>query len=127
MRKLWAAALVTVALLLVHAEWSEAGGRHRHHWHGGTRIFLGVGPAFWYAPYYAPYPYWYYPPYHVYTPPTVIVQDPPVYVQQEPTTAAPPAPPAAESYWYYCPGSREYYPRVPSCSEPWIKVPPRQE
>src|SRR4029453_12979533 len=32
---------------------------------------------------------------------------------------------ASESYWYYCPSSRAYYPKVPSCSEAWIKVPPR--
>lgn len=127
MRKFGAAALVAVTLLLVLAEWSEAGGRrhHRHRWHGGTRVFVGVGPAFWYG---APYPYWHYaPPYYVYTPPAVVVQEPPVYIQQQPTTAPPLTPPAAESYWYYCPSSREYYPSVPTCSEAWIKVPPRQD
>jgi uncharacterized protein DUF3300 len=31
----------------------------------------------------------------------------------------------SESYWYYCPSAGAYYPTVPSCPEPWIKVPPR--
>jgi hypothetical protein len=125
MRKLASASLLAVALLLIFAAPSLAGGGHRH-FHGGTRVFVGVGPRFWWGPY--PYPYYYYPPpYYVYTPPPVVVQDPPVYVQQ-PAPAAPAAPPAAaEGYWYYCSSSGEYYPRVASCSEPWIKVPPRQE
>jgi hypothetical protein len=136
MRKVMSAALVGVAVLLALAGPSDAGGRR--HWHGGTRVFVGVGPAFyyggyypyWYRPYYYPYyhPY-YYPPY-VYTPP-VVVQDPPVYVQQpqaqQPAPAATePGPPPA-GFWYYCASAGEYYPRVASCAEAWIKVPPRQE
>ena len=31
-----------------------------------------------------------------------------------------------ESYWYYCPSARAYYPTAPSCPE-WIKVPPRSQ
>jgi hypothetical protein len=47
-----------------------------------------------------------------------------VYVQQ----GAPAAPPATQqSFWYYCPNSQDYYPNVPTCSEAWIKVPPRQD
>mgnify|MGYP003694325897 CR=1 FL=1 len=30
-----------------------------------------------------------------------------------------------ESYWYYCSSAGAYYPTVPTCPEPWIKVPPR--
>jgi hypothetical protein len=130
MRKLLSAALVAVALLLILAPPSDAHGRR---FRGGTRVFVGVGPGFFYGP----YPYWYYPrPYYygpyVYTPPTVIVQEPPVYVQQQPTPEAT-APPAAEAappepgYWYYCASAREYYPRAATCPEAWIKVPPRQE
>ena len=33
----------------------------------------------------------------------------------------------AESYWYYCPSARAYYPTAPACPEPWIKVPPRSQ
>jgi hypothetical protein len=140
MRKVLSAALVAVALLLILAPPSDAGG-YRGHWRGGTRVFVGVGPGF----YYGPYPYWYYPgpyyygysPYYYspyyYTPPVVVQQEPPVYVQQQPAPApAETAPPAAEAappagFWYYCASSREYYPRVATCPEAWIKVPPRQE
>ena len=40
--------------------------------------------------------------------------------------AAPPPPPAPpDQYWHYCPSARAYYPTVPTCPEPWVKVPPR--
>jgi hypothetical protein len=131
MRKLASASLLAVALLLIFAAPSLAQGRghggHRgHHFHGGGRVFIGVGPAFWWGGY--PYPYYYYPPPYYYTPPPVVVQEPPVYVQQQVTpTVPPPAPAAPESYWYYCSSARDYYPNVPTCSEAWIKVPPRQD
>ena len=32
-----------------------------------------------------------------------------------------------ESYWYYCPSARAYYPTAPACPQPWIKVPPRSQ
>ena len=32
-----------------------------------------------------------------------------------------------QSYWYYCPSARAYYPTAPACPEPWIKVPPRAQ
>jgi len=127
MRKLATASLLAAALLLIFAAPSLAGGRRHHgHGHGDTRVFLSVGPRFWWGPY--PYPYYYYPYPYYYTPPPVVVQEPPVYVQQQVTPA--PVPPASsapqEGYWYYCPTSQDYYPRVPSCSEAWIKVPPRE-
>jgi hypothetical protein len=87
-----------------------------------TRVFVGVGPAFWWGPYWwGPY-WWQYPPYYVYPPPPVVVQEPPVYVQREP-----PPTPAPQSYWYYCESAKAYYPTVPACPEPWVKVPPRPE
>ena len=121
MRKLVSASLLAVALLLITAAPSLA---WRGHWHGGSRVFIGVGPVWW-GPL---YPYYYYPPYY-YAPPPVVVQEPPVYTQQDVTPSAPPAPStqAQEGYWYYCSSSRDYYPHVPSCPEPWIKVPPRQD
>jgi hypothetical protein len=129
MRKLASASLLAVALILVLAAPSLAGGGRRGH--GGTRVFVSVGPRFWWGPYpyYGyPYSYYYYPyPYYVYTPPPVYAE-PPVYVQQQPAPPTPPAPAAPEEgYWYYCPSAREYYPTAPTCSEAWIKVPPRQE
>lgn len=135
MRKLASASLLAVALILALAAPGLAGGGR--HSHGGTRVFVGVGPGFWwggypysYYPYYRyPYPYYYYPyPYYVYTPPPVVYEEPPVYVQQQAVPTTPPAPAAPEEgYWYYCPSAREYYPTAPTCSEAWIKVPPRQE
>src|SRR5678816_2410781 len=65
------------------------------HFHGGHGVVV-VGPTFWWGP------WWYYPPPPA---PQVIVQPAPVIVEQ----------PQAESYWYYCPGARAYYPTVPSC------------
>jgi hypothetical protein len=123
MRKLASASLLAVALLLIFAAPSLAGGRG-HHWHGGPRVFVGVGPAFWY-----PYPYYYYPYPYYYTPPPVVIQDPPVYVQQpgQAQTAPPAAAQPAEGYWYYCSSAREYYPSVSTCPEAWVKVPPRQQ
>jgi hypothetical protein len=113
--------LLVIALLLVIAAptqvWSH--GRHRHHG-VRARVFVGVGPSFWWGPPYYPY-WWYYPPAYYRYPAPVIVQEPPVYIQQEPTTPAP------QVYWYYCPSSEAYYPNVQTCPEPWIKVPPRTE
>jgi len=112
MRKSALASFLALALVLVVAAPGLAGGGH-------TRVFVGVGPAFWWGP---PYPYgWYPPPYYVYAQPQVVVQEPPVYIQREPSP--PPAPPAAQADWYYCPSAEAYYPDVAMCSEAWVKVP----
>jgi len=98
--------------------WVGYGGHGHGGWHGGwyggwygPHVVVGVGPAFgwgWWAP----------PPYYVVAPPPVVVQPAPqVYVQQP--QSAP-----AEGYWYYCRSAGAYYPRAPSCAEPWVKVPP---
>jgi hypothetical protein len=123
MRRTIAALLVLVWALAVVAVPAEADSRR--HFHGvRTRVFVGVGPTFWWGP----GPYWYYPPpYYVYSPPPVVVQEPPVYIQQVPPPPPPPPPPAPQAYWYYCPSARGYYPSVPSCPEPWVPVPPRTE
>jgi hypothetical protein len=123
MKKWVCASLVVVALLVASVVPSDAGGRH--HFHGGPRVFVGLGiaPVWWYG---YPYPYWYYPPPYVYAPPTVVIQQPPVYVEQQ----APPAgsaPAAPQQYWYYCQPSGAYYPNVETCPEPWVKVPARSQ
>jgi len=128
MRKIALAGLLAVAAVALLVPPSEASGRRFHHrpvYH--SRVFIGVGPAYYWGPY--PYPYYYYPPpYAVYTPPPVVVQEqPPVYVQQTPP-AAPTTPPAAaanEQFWYFCQSSNAYYPSVSSCPEAWVKVAPR--
>ena len=128
MRKLASASLLAVALLLIFAAPSLAWSGH--HWHGGPRVFVSVGPRFWWGAY--PYPYYYYPPpYYTYSPPPVVVQEPPVYVQQpqqaQPQPQVQVSPGPAEAFWYYCPSSKGYYPSVQTCPEPWVKVPPRQD
>lgn len=102
---------------------------------GHGRVFIGVGPywgwGYGYAvPYGYPYPYPY--PYGAY--PGVVVEQSHTYIQQPAASEAPPpaaqAPAPAPSegpHWYYCPNSREYYPNVPSCSEPWVRVPARPQ
>src|SRR5919201_3126680 len=119
MRKHVIVALLILVAVLATAAPSFAWSRGHHHFHG-ARVFVGVGPAFWWGP----YPYWYYPPpYYTYVPPPVVVQEPPVYVQQ-PAPTAPSQSQAAEAYWYYCPSAKGYYPSVQTCPEPWVKVPP---
>jgi hypothetical protein len=121
----WASLLI-VALLIASVAPSEAGGRHHRHGRG-PRVFVGLGLGFgpaWYG--YPYYPHWYYPP-PVYAYPTpVVVQQPTVYVEQHvpPASSAPPAPP---QYWYYCERAAAYYPNVPTCDEPWVKVPARAQ
>jgi len=133
MRRVISSSLLAIALLVVAPVPSDAwrnGGGGQGTWRGGGhgRVFIGVGPAFWWG---AAYP-WYYPPYYAYAPyayapyayapPPVIVQEPPVYPEAAPAPDSPP-----QAYWYYCPSARSYYPTAPTCPEVWVKVPPRPE
>jgi hypothetical protein len=117
MRKMTAIALV-LAFLLVAIPAAPALA-----WYRGPVVYFGFGPAPW-APFWWP-PYYYYP----YPAPRIVIQQPPVYVQQAPPPPAPPAvselPPPPAVYWYYCRSAGAYYPTVPQCPEPWVKVPPR--
>jgi hypothetical protein len=126
--------LATVLLLAVVPSQAWGHGWHGHGWrgHGGhgwhargwhghgyysPRISIGLGPAFGWGPgpvWYGPPPAWAYPP-------RVIVAEPPVYIERQPATSLP------SSYWYYCESAGGYYPSVPTCPEPWLKVPPRSE
>jgi len=139
MRRTVAVSLLTVAILLLPAALSSAmghgggghgggnGGGHGGGHHGGHDGFHGhfhghgviVAGPFWWGPWWDPW--WSYPPY--YYQPQVIVQPAPIYTDS-------PAPPESywpESYWYYCPSAKAYYPTVPTCPEVWIKVPPRTQ
>jgi hypothetical protein len=128
---------VVILLLLVAAPalaW-EHHGWHYHHYYP-PRVVVGFGFGPWWGPPYAPWGY--YPPPYVgaYAPPVVVTQPapaPPVYVERndappadvsEPPT---PGPEDAGAYWYYCPGSLGYYPKVATCPEQWVKVPARSE
>jgi hypothetical protein len=128
MKKVVSASLIAMALLLLFAAPSLAWSRG--HFHGGTRVFVGVGPGWWWGPPY-PYPYYYYPPYYPYPYYPPAPAEPPVYIQQEPAPASSATPsvsaPAQQGYWYFCASSGQYYPQVSSCSEAWVKVPPRQD
>lgn len=107
------------ALLAALASGPAFADGHWHgggHWHGSVGVVIGPG---WYGPP-AYYPY-YYPPYYspYYYPPVVAVPtSPPVYVER--SAGAP-----ASGYWYYCEGSRAYYPQVKECPEGWQQVSPQ--
>ena len=118
MRKWGSITLLVVVLVGLSATPSLAG-----RWHGG--VVIGVGP-YWGPGYWGPayYPYWWYPraywgyPYYGYTP--AVVEEPLQYIERD-------APPAPANDWYYCESARAYYPTAPSCPEPWIRVPARQQ
>jgi hypothetical protein len=113
-RRLGAIGLVAALLVLAFVPPGEAHGRRSG---VRTRVFVGVGPTFWWGP-----PVWYYPqPVYVYPRPYVVEQ-PTVYVQQAPATG-----PLEPGYWYYCQSAGAYYPTAPTCPEAWVKVPPRTE
>src|SRR6266849_3590199 len=122
MRRVISSSLLAIALLVVAPvpsdAWRNGGGGQGTTWRGGSqgtwrggghgRVFIGVGPAFWWG---AAYPWYYYPPYYAYAP-----------YAYAPYAYAPP-----QAYWYYCPSARSYYPTAPTCPEVWVKVPPRPE
>jgi hypothetical protein len=86
--------------------------------HGGhVRFGVFVGPGFWYPPPYYAYPP-YYPPY--YYPPVVAAPVPQTYVEQGVAPSAP-----APGSWYYCDGSKAYYPYVKECPGGWQRVAPQ--
>jgi hypothetical protein len=126
---------VLVLLLLVSSPalaWGRYGWRYYHggwHHYYGPRVVVGVGVGPWWGP-----PWGYYPaPYPgAYPPPVVVTQAapaPPVYVERDDAPPAAmdepsaPGPQDTGAYWYYCPGARAYYPKVPNCPEQWVKVP----
>jgi len=106
--------LVIVALLFASVLPVQARGLGHFSFSGGVWIgpgWGGWGPWWWGAPAY-PYYYDYY-----WAPPVVNQEQSQVYVQ--------PAPQVEEqSYWYFCPDSRNYYPYVRQCPNGWLKVVP---
>ena len=119
MKKTAAIALLLIGVMLVSATssfaWNRGGGGVHHGGFRGHGVVI-VGPGCCWGPWWG---WGYYPPPYYYPQPQVIVQPAPVYVDSPG--------PAPESYWYYCPGTKAYYPNVQSCSEAWVKVPPRSE
>ena len=112
MKRIALAGLIAAVAVLLVVPPSYAGPRR------GPEVdfFIGVGPAYRYAP--PPY-YVYPPPYYAYPPPPVVYSAPVVVPSPVYVTAPPPA------YWYYCPSYSAYYPNVPTCPQPWVPVPAR--
>ena len=118
MKRAGVVGLIAILLVLAFTPPGEAGGRRfRHPPRFRTRVFIGVGPTFWWGS-----PGWYYPPPAYVYPRSYVVEQPTVYVQQAPATG-----PLEPGYWYYCQSAAAYYPTAPSCPETWVKVPPRTE
>lgn len=88
--------------------------------HAGGRVGVWIGGPMYYPYPVAPVPYYYYPP-----PPVVAVPSAPTtYVEQGQPDAGPgPGPAQASGTWYYCEGSRTYYPYVKQCPGGWREVP----
>ncbi len=113
MKMLKATLLFAAVLLAATASASvfAHGGGHR----ARLGVFIGAPVVF------APWHYYYPPPY--YYPPAVVVRpSPPVYIEQgqEAPTAQ-----RSESYWYYCPDSKAYYPYVDRCAGGWQRIVPQ--
>nr|WP_244851126.1 hypothetical protein [Caballeronia sp. SL2Y3] len=79
--------------------------------HGG-RVGIWFGAPLYYPV--APVPYYYYPP----APVVAVPAAPTTYVEQGQAAAAQPG-----GSWYYCDGSRTYYPYVKECPGGWREVP----
>jgi hypothetical protein len=94
-----------------HDRWHE--GRWDRDWHDGRLGWWWVVAGTWY---FYPRPIYPYP--DPYVPPEYI----PVAVPTAPATPGP----APAQYWYYCPGSKTYYPYVATCAGGWQQVPVTQ-
>jgi hypothetical protein len=95
-------------------EWGHGGG-----WgHGGPRWSIGLNLGF--PGYYSGYAPGYFPAYSPsYYPAPYYAPQSVVYVAQPVAE-----PPSQVVYQYYCPNSAAYYPAVPTCTQPWLKVVP---
>jgi|WetSurMetagenome_2_1015567.scaffolds.fasta_scaffold282375_2 hypothetical protein len=97
-------------------DYRGSGYYHGPRYSYGGSIWIGPGwlDPWWGYPYYS-YPYYPYPYY----------PEPPVVTQEQPQVYVEPAPQQEEeSYWYYCPKSKGYYPYVKKCPEGWLRVVP---
>lgn len=109
--------LLFVGVLPVCADGHGHGGHgHGHSFFSGN-VWIGPGwggwgPWWWGAPYYPNYPYYSYNPYPYYAP-----QQSSEYVEQTPQVEE-------QTYWYFCPNARNYYPYVKRCPGGWLKVIP---
>ena len=112
-------------------------------WHGNVGVWFGFPGTWWWPAYYpyGAYPYYGYAGYPYYGGYYgggyygggyygASVGDPGdvVYIQRDSAPAAPSAPATRRSgpgeYSYYCIDPPGYYPQVPQCTRPWLKVVP---
>lgn len=113
MKKIIVLLFVVIAAILVAGVLPvDAHGRG----HVGFRGSIWIGPGWGWG---APYPYYY--PYYYAAPPIIIERQPPVYQYEQ--QASPPVQ-EPQYYWYFCPGSKAYYPYVKQCPGGWVKVVP---
>ena len=115
---------------------SRSGGRTGGYYRGSHRsshFNVVIGDPFWgvswYYPYYYPYSYPYYYPYYYpyrypyyspYEPAVTVPSVPQEYIERNESGE----PASAQSdVWYYCPGSKAYYPYVKECPGGWQTVP----
>jgi len=101
----------TLVAGLAVAALAASGAAQAHGW-GGPRWSVGINLG---LPLYYP---GYYPEYY---PPAYYAPAPPIYVQQPVVVSAPPS---QVVYQYFCPATNAYYPAVPTCTQPWLKVVP---
>jgi len=107
--------VVMMIVVLVFASVLPGQARDHFSFHGGVWIgpgWGGWGPWWWGAPYYPAYPY-----YYNYWAPPVVQEQSPGYVQPTPQVEE-------QTYWYFCPDTRNYYPYVKKCPSGWLKVVP---
>ena len=99
-------ALLSMGVLPVYAGGHGHGGHGHFSFSGGVWIGPGWGGwgPWWGAPYYPYYPY--------YAP-----QQSSEYVEQTPQAEE-------QTYWYFCPDAKNYYPYVKRCPSGWLKVIP---
>lgn len=122
--------LMLVGTLVSGSAMAEYRGHAYGHGHNhGPIVRFGFSYGFpVYAPRYFPAPFYTFPGYAfpapVYTyPPAVIRYSPsPVYVERS-IAPAESAPSQAQNDWYYCAGSRTYYPYARECPGGWQRVP----
>ncbi len=108
--------LIVFALLVVGIVPVFADGHGGHGGHGHWSVWIGPGwglwdPWWWGAPY---YPYSYCPYGAAY----------PYYSPQRPSEYVEPTPQEEQTYWYFCPDAKNYYPYVKQCPSGWLKVIP---
>jgi hypothetical protein len=115
------AGVVVLALLLVPAVPSHAGGGHAGGHGGGPgnchpaghpgshgTVFLGLP---WWDPLFLDsYPYGY--------DAELDAPDPSAAAAESPAYEPPPA------FLLYCPSAKAYYPQIKTCRDPWMKIPP---